>query len=167
MTLACKADLVDALGSELNTTRLRDEVLGIRQGEAVSGTLYGRNSGTDWRFLEENLNFIEPGSSYHGEFIARVVINSVYSDDLALIAWRPVFGKRQEYIRFAKSSRRTFEPIQLPGDIGSKLGIKAGDLVEFVARVTVYKDSVEFQIPITRLKLLQHKNPEEVQSRAS
>jgi len=149
--------LVDELESDLNQTRLRDGALGIRPGETVSGTLHARNAGVHWRFLDEDVNFIEPGSSYHGEFIARVVKPSVCSVDLALIGWRPAFGKPQEYVRFAQFSRKTMEPIQLPYDMRSKLGLKVEDMVEFVARVTVYNDFVEFQIPIARLKPLHNK----------
>ena len=160
-------ELVDELGRELDTTRLRDENLGIREGEVVSGTLEARNAGISWRFLEEKLNFIEPGSSYHGEFIGRVIGPCGYFFGLGLIAWRPAFGTPQEWIRFAKVSHRPFQSLQLPRKIDSKLGIKAGDMIEFVAKVTVYKDYVEFQIPTTRLKLLQYKSPEEVQTHAS
>jgi hypothetical protein len=159
--------LIDELGNGLNTTRLRDDALGIRPGETLSGTLYGRNSGTHWRFLDEDSNFIEPGSSYHGEFIARVGFIWAIKADLALIAWRPVFGSRREYVRFARFNRRPFEPIQLFYPNESKLGLKMGNLVEFVAKVTVYIDSVDFQIPTTRLKLVQPKGSEEVQSHAS
>lgn len=150
----CSSELVGELGRELEMTRLRDENLCIRPGETVSGTLAARNAGIHWRFLDKGVNFIEQGSSYHGEFIARVVKPSVYSVDLALIGWRPAFGKPQDYVRFAQFSRRTMEPIQLPYDMRSKLGLKLEDMVEFVARVTVYNDFVEFQIPIARLKLL-------------
>jgi hypothetical protein len=151
--------LVGELESELNTTMLRDANLGIRPGETVSGTLHARNAGAHWRFLDEDFNFIEPGSSYHGEFIARAVNISGEVAYLALIAWRPVFGKRQEYARFARFSRRSFEAIRLWDAMVPKLGLKVGGLVEFVAKVTVYKDFVNFQIPTTRLKLLQPKSP--------
>jgi hypothetical protein len=57
--------LVDELERELNTTRLRDENLGIREGETVRGTLDASNAGIHWRFFDEDVKFIEPGSSYH------------------------------------------------------------------------------------------------------
>jgi hypothetical protein len=159
LAIPTSSALVDKLRSELDTTRLRDESLGIMPGATVSGTLDERGSGTHWKFLDEGVSFVEPGSSYHGEFIARAVNISGEVAYLALIAWRPVFGKRQEYARFARFSRRSFEAIRLWDAMVPKLGVKVGGLVEFVAKVTVYKDSVNFQIPTTRLKLLQPKSP--------
>jgi hypothetical protein len=161
------SELLDELESELNKTRLRDEGLGIRPGATVRGTLEARNAGIHWGFLEERLNFIEPGSSYHGEFVGR--IGNIRGDvaNLAVIAWRPVFGEPQEYTRFAEFTRKSFNSIRLWNPIIPKLGVKVGDLVEFVAKVTVYVNSVDFQIPIIRLKLLQPMGPEEVQGHAS
>jgi len=159
--------LVDELGTELRTTLLRDKTLGIKESGILWGVSWGPGHAMQWRFLEEGLNYIEVGSVYHGEFIARVAEIYTCVTCLALIAWRPAFGKSQEYIRFARLSRKPFKPIQLQSGIGPYLGMKLGDLVEFVAKITFCLGDVKFEIPITRLKVLQYKSQEEVERRAS
>jgi hypothetical protein len=161
--LNSKGDLKDVLGSELNTITLRDKALGIKEGEIIHGVSWAKAS--QWRFLEENLNFIEDGSSYHGEFIARVEVD-YQTAYFAPIAWRPAFGKSQEFIRLAKLSHKPLGPIRLDNQISSYFDIKTGDLVEFVAKVSFEMNGVTLKIPIASVKLLQHKTQEEVGSSA-
>jgi hypothetical protein len=71
-SLNCKGDLVKELGSELNTITLRDKALGTKEGEIIHGVSLGAKA-SPRRFLEGHLNFIEIGSSHHGEIIARVI----------------------------------------------------------------------------------------------
>ena len=159
-----KGDLKHVLGSELNTISLRDKALGIKEGEIIHGVSWAKAS--QWRFLEENLNFIEEASSYHGEFIARVEVD-YHAAYFVLIAWRPVFGKSQDYMRLAKLSHKPLGPIRLDNKISSYVDIKSGDLVEFVAKVSFEMNGVTLRIPIASLKLRQYKTQEEFESRAN
>jgi hypothetical protein len=151
--------------SELHTITLRDKALGIKEGELIDGVSLGTQA-SQWRFLEENLNFIEVGSSYHSEFIARVEVdyNVTY---FALIAWRPAFGKSQDYLRLAKLRHRPLEPIRLDNKVGNYFGFTTADLVEFVSRVTFEIGQVSFKIPIASIKVLRCKTQEEVGSSAT
>ena len=171
--LKTNGDIIDGLGSELYTITLRDKALGIKEGEIIRGVSWGTQA-SQWRFLEENLNFIEMGSSYHSEFVARVEVDYC-TNYFALIAWRPAFGKSRDYVRLAKLNHRPVPRIRLDDKLGNHSGVKSRDLIEFVSRVTFEMGQVSFKIPIASLKLLQHETLKllrhetqgEVQGRAS
>jgi hypothetical protein len=159
--LTTKQDIL----KELNTITLADIALGIKEGEIIRGVSWGAKV-SRWRFFEENLNSIEAGSPYHGGFVARVEVD-YYLTYFVLIAWRPAFGKSQDYVRLAKLSHRPPAPIRVDNKVANYFGMKTGDLVEFVARVTFEMDQVSFKIPIASLKLHQHETQGEVEGRAS